>query len=326
MSHPVNSPALAPRRLSPWRQVGQAVDGCANAHEALAAAGLVGWNIRKQRQSASEITEHGVTSIENPEKVMLVRTDPRTGKTRYLSTVGKDYGIKQNEDQADVIDALVAESGANGLAQAGTLKDGRQTFVTMKLPTTIRLADVDPVEMYLETSNSHDGSMAFRVKVIPYRLICSNGLAVAISNKISEVTIRHTSKSEIKVEEIRSKLGLMYEYAEAFEAEASRMLETPMTTDEFRELIATVWPVDERHAPTRTRMNAERRGRELLTLWTSAETQATIRGTRWAGWQAVTEYLDHFAPAKTAEVRASRVLTSDSVAKRKQHAFDLLTA
>lgn len=311
-------------RLTPWRQVGKSVAGSRNAHEALAVAGLAGWNIRKLQQSASEVTGRGAISIANPEQVMLVRDDPWTGTARYLSTVGRTYGIKQNEESADVIDALVAESGAAGLAEAGQLDDGRRTFVTMRLPQTMRVAGVDPIELHLVVFTSHDGSTAWRVMLVPYRIWCANQLPVAIKDKVRSVSIRHTSKSAINVAEIRSKLGLMYEYADAFEQQAARMLNTEMAADEFGELVATVWPVDEKTATSRTLSNARRRHGQLTRLWTSAETQAPIRGTRWAAFQAVTEYLDHYSPAKTSRVRANRVLTSEDLAKKKQTAYDLL--
>ena len=63
-------------------------------------------------------------------------------------------------------------------------------------------------------------------------------------------------------------------------------------------------------------------------MWT-ADTNANIRGTRWAAYQAVTEYLDHTAPiaAKTdqADARAERALTSTTIEATKIRAFDLLT-
>ncbi|GAB3289158.1 DUF932 domain-containing protein [Parasphingorhabdus pacifica] len=328
MSFPVNTQTeangpLDPARLSPWRQIGAPVGDCVNARQALEKAGLAGWNIRKLKQSGTEITPDGVSTVDNPEKVMLVRNDPATNRVRYLSTVGDGYGIRQNEEQADLLDALVAESGAQSLADAGQLDDGRRTFVTMKLPETMTVAGVDPVDLYLAVFNSHDGSSAFRVMLVPFRVWCANQLGVAIRDKVSEVSIRHTRNAEIKVEDIRNKLGLMYAYAEAFESEARKMIDTELTTPEFRDIVETIWPVDD-NAPTRTRNNADRRRGELMRLWRSADTQKAVRSTRWAGWQAVTEYLDHFQPAKDASVRAHRVLTSGTVADRKQRAFELL--
>lgn len=317
---------LDPRRRAAWAQIGTSVQSTGSAHEALVTAGLAGWNIRKVFQRGSEITPEGVTTIDNPEQVMLVYSDPaRDGATRYLSTVGKDYGVHQNEEGAAVIDTLVAESGARGAGYAGQLAGGKRTFVTIQLPGTMRVDGVDAMELHLVVFSSHDGSSAFRVMLVPFRPICANQQNIAIANHVSCVSIRHTSKSEISVAEIRSKLGLLYEYADAFEREAQQLIRTQMTRDEFADLTAQVWPV-KANASARTVSNARRRTGALMRLWTDAQTQAPIRGTRYAAFQAVTEYLDHDAPAKDDLVRAARVLGSDDVAKRKQRTFDLLAA
>ena len=59
-------------------------------------------------------------------------------------------------------------------------------------------------------------------------------------------------------------------------------------------------------------------------LFTDAPTQASIRGTAWAGWQAITEYVDFYAPAPNQNRRAERTLTSATVTGIKQKAHDLL--
>ncbi|MEU6155302.1 DUF932 domain-containing protein [Actinosynnema sp. NPDC047251] len=315
-----------PGRDSAWATLGTEVSRHGDALQAMRAAGLTGWNIRKAAQSGMDVSPLGATVVDNPDQVMLVRTDPRTGRTRYLSSVGKGYGVTQNEDQAAVLDTLVAESGAPGLAHVGWMDDGRRTFATMKLPETMRIGGIDRVELYLAVFDSHDGSAAFRVCAVPFRVACANQLGLAVASAVSSVEIRHTSRSRIDVAEIRAKLGLIHRYADAFDATANRLLATDLTTSRFREIVETVWPVDDRTAPPRARANADRRRNTLLRLWTDAPTQAGIRGTNWAGLQAVTEYLDHFAPAASPTVRAHRALTSGTVARRKQHAFDLLAA
>ncbi|GAA2678929.1 MULTISPECIES: DUF932 domain-containing protein [Actinosynnema] len=314
----------APGRRSAWARLGTNVANAGSAQEALVAAGLAGWNIRKVKMSGAALSVDGVTSIDNPEKVMLVRTDPRTGKPRYLSTVGRNYGVHQNEAGAALIDTLVAESGARGTGYAGEIENGRRTFVTIELPGTMHVDGTDVLTLHLVVFNSHDGSSAFRVMIVPFRPFCANQQNIAIREQVSSVSIRHTRKSTINVEEIRSKLGLLYAYSSAFEAEAQRLIRTSMSDAEFHDLIREVWPV-KNNATARTLNNAERRIGQLTRLWTSAQTQAPIRGSRWAAFQAFTEYLDHHAPAKTPDIRANRVLVGDDVAKRKQLTWDLLT-
>jgi hypothetical protein len=67
-----------------------------------------------------------------------------------------------------------------------------------------------------------------------------------------------------------------------------------------------------------------------LFLFHDAATQAGIRGTAWAGYQAVAEYVDHYAPVRAkndaATARASRLPTSDASTKTKRRAWSGLTA
>lgn len=327
MSHPRSTAELTPldpSRLSAWAQIGTSVSGTGSAREALHVAGLANWNIRKVPMQGTDITADGVTTIDNPSQVMLVYTDPDTRASRYLSTVGKNYGVHQNEAGAALIDALVAEAGATAPSFAGSLDGGRQTFVTIALPDTVYVDGVDLMQLHLVVFNSHDGSSAFRVMIVPFRIVCANQLSLSIRHHVSSVSIRHTSRSQINVEEIRSKLGLLYKYGHAFEAEAQRLIRTEMTNAEFQDLIREVWPLKD-GATSRTLSNDRRRRGELTRLWTSAPTQEPIFGTRWAGLQAVTEYLDHSAPAGSELVRAHRVMGSDDVAKHKQSAYDLLS-
>ncbi|MFD7874159.1 DUF932 domain-containing protein [Streptomyces sp. NPDC059766] len=53
----------------------------------------------------------------------------------------------------------------------------------------------------------------------------------------------------------------------------------------------------------------------ISNLFVHADTQAGIRGTRWAGYNALTEYANHVAPvrgktsAERADARAERVIS-----------------
>ncbi len=323
INHTAVSTPLDPTRRSSWSILGTPVTRARNAQEALVAAGLAGWNIRKLDMSSTELDTTGITTIDNPEQVMLVRTDPRTGNTRYLSTVGRNYGVVQNEAGAALLDTLVAESGAEGIGYAGHLDNGRKVFVTIPLPETMYIEGIDAIQLHLVVFTSHDGSSAFQVMLVAFRIACANQQHMAIRGNHGCVSIRHTSRSTINVEQIRASLGLLHTYSAAFENEARRLINTPMTNREFDDLIRQMWPVKP-DAPVRTRNNARRRNSHLTRLWSSAPTQAPIRGTRWAAYQAITEYLDHVTPAASPDVRAKRVLTSSDVATKKQRAYDLL--
>lgn len=330
MSHEIEqfsdgSAAFASARLDAWHRLGTITRDCMTGTDVMTTAQLGDWNVRKLAQSGTEITADGVTTIDNPEKLMTVRNHPVTGHTDYLGTVGTDYVVRQNEEQVELLDALVDASGARHFETAGSLRGGRETFVTMKLPQTMRLAGTDSVDFYIVVLNSHDGSSAFRIMISPVRVVCANTQSMAVQRARASYSIRHTKNSGIRIAEVRQKLGLLWDYCAEFEAEAERMIQAELSTREFRQVIEQVWPFDGTTASVRARNNHERRTTTLLRLWHDAETQAVIRGTRWAGLQAITEYLDHHSPAKNADVRANRVLTSNALSDKKQRAHQLLT-
>lgn len=312
-------------RVSPWQMIGTSTRGAASAQEALEHAGLANWQIRKVHQTGSELSDSGVQVIDNPDAVMLVRNDPlRGGKTRYLSTVGPRYGIRQNEEQAELIDALVAESGSEGVAEAGSLRDGKRTFITMELPAQMKVGGFDVVKRRLAVYNSHDRTSALRVRMDLLRQVCANGLTATIPGHSAQVSIKHTSRSKLNVAAIRGKLGALYDYADSFEAEAERMINETMRTGEFFDLVDKVWPVKD-DASKQARNNADTRRGKLEFLWSDAPTQRGITGTKWAAYQAITEYVDHYSRAKTDTVRALRVVSgAASVVNPKNHAWRLL--
>src|SRR3954465_15900028 len=100
------------------------------------------------------------------------------------------------------------------------------------------------------------------------------------------------------------------------------MINEMLSMGEFEKVVAELWPLaDDASEPTKN--NHKKRAATLRYLIRDADTQAAINGTRWAGFQAITEYIDHYAPAKDARPRAARAVTGP-VAELKTRAFDLL--
>jgi hypothetical protein len=121
---------------------------------------------------------------------------------------------------------------------------------------------------------------------------------------------------------------LTFAYAEAFQAEADAMIAQACTDAEFAEIVARLWPIEEKSERSKT--IGANRSHALNRLWRRSPTNEAIRGTRWAAYQAITEYTDHFAPIGDKRnpdgARAERALTSASGALVKTRAFDLVRA
>ncbi|MFE0678682.1 DUF932 domain-containing protein [Streptomyces sp. NPDC058867] len=305
--------AFASANTSAWHKLGTVTDGAMTAEEAMSLASLSGWNVRLLPLTATEMTAEGTTPVEVAQHFATARTHPKTGRTQTLGVVGSDYHPVQNEEHAEFLNLLADESGAH-FETAGSLKDGRQVFLTMKMPQTLTIGGGDDVDLYLAASNSHDGGSAFRLMVTPVRVVCANTLRAAIHGVRSSFVVRHTAGAKARIAQARSALGLTFRYAEEFERAAQRMIEAEMTLGELKSVVDAMWPVkDSDHARAKT--NQRQRWGAVSDLFERAGTQAGIRGTRWAGYNALTEYANHVAPsrgrtdAEKANARAERVIS-----------------
>lgn len=314
--------AFASARLSAWHQLGTVTEQCMTADEIMTKAWLGGWKVRKIDLQGVEVTDAGTQIIDCPDKWMTVRTNIVSGVTEYLGVVGDDYQVVQNEQVAEMLDTLVDESGSH-FETAGSLRGGKSVFVTMKLPAGMRVAGVDDLDLYLAATSGHDGTQSLRVDATPVRIVCANTQRAALRDTKGYYVFRHTSNVHQQIAQCREAMGLMWTYLDDFQAEAEKMLNETLTMGEFEKIVAQLWPVADNASDT-TRNNAKKRASTLRYLIRDADTQAAIKGTRWAGFQAVTEYVDHYFPAKDDAVRATRAVTGP-IAEIKNHAFELLS-
>jgi phage/plasmid-like protein (TIGR03299 family) len=314
--------AFASARLSAWHQLGTVTDNTMKAEEIMAKAFLGNWGVRKIRLVGIDDVDGTEVQIPADDKRMTVRRNPVTGQTEYLGVVGQEYGVVQNEQCAEILDRLVDQVGGAHFETAGSLRRGKSVFVTMKLPAAMEIAGVDRMDLYLIGTTSHDGTAALRVDASPIRVVCANTQRAAFQHAVGTYTFRHTSNVGSQISQAREALGLMWKYMDTFQAAAERMINETLATGEFEKIVAQLWPVPE-DASDKTRNNAKERLGTLKYLLRDADTQAAIRDSRWAGYQAITEYLDHVQPAKNPLVRANRVV-SGKVPELKIRAFDLL--
>src|SRR6195952_357331 len=247
------SASFVSAREHAWHRLGTVVPQQFDAAQAMSYAKLGGWNVRLvELQTAPVLDENGVTpALAVPDRYATVRTNPVNGGTDVLGVVGPAYTVIQNEAHADLLNTLVDQSGAH-FETAGSLRGGRAVFLSMKLPTTMQIGGIDPVDLYLVALNSHDGTSAFRLLVSPVRVVCANTQALAIRRAQSSFSIRHTSGAGGHVAQAREALGLTFRYTDAFQAEAEKMIDRAITDDQFTEIVGQLWATDSTTARSKT--------------------------------------------------------------------------
>jgi len=313
-------------REDAWHRLGTTVHEDINALDAMKIANLTDWDVRKLPLFAESDLDGKRIDIDA--KYATVFTNPVTKRVQQLGVVGSHYTPVQNETHADLLDALVDESGAK-IETLGNLRGGRETFITMKMPETMQLGGVDAVETYVVALNSHDGTSAFRFMVTPIRVVCANTLAAALGAAKSTFSIRHTRNSGARIAEAREALGLTFKYVEAFELEAQRMIEQTITDAQFAEITKSIFG-DPEKAPARSKLNIEGHIDAVTALWNESATLQNVKGTAWAGYNTITEYADHFVGVRTkrdvADRRAERAVLAKPVQRLKTKAFAAFSA
>lgn len=331
--------SVASARLDMWHRLGTVLPDLMTAEQALDAAHLARWNVRKKDlwiAGDPVLTADGVSegrAIKVDGKFATVRTNPINGQENVLGVVGDQYTVIQNEEHAELLNTLVQESGAH-FETAGALFGGRQTFISMKLPRKIELTGLhgnrDVTELYLIARNSHDGTSAFQLLISPVRPVCMNTIRAAISQMVSSFSIRHTTNAKANIEIARQALGMTTRYVDTLEVKMQAMIQREVTKVEATDTLRKVFKFEDVPGVSdRTRRSQNERIGDVIKLWTSSPTITGFHESAFGLYQSVVEWTDHFAPVSgkgnPAVLRAERIAKGGDWDRIKTESFKLLS-
>ena len=319
----------------PWHGLGTYVENEVTAAAAIKLAGL-DWESEKRElfiQGENEVDGIPVIGQKVPDKFAVTRmTD-----NKILGVVGSDYEIIQNLDAFEFMDSIIGE-GQAVYHTAGSLFGGRRIFMTVKLPGEISVGP-DSIQKYLVLASGHDGSFALHVKWTPIRVVCWNTLNAALEvgrngKPRNSVSIRHTRNYKQNISEARELLQLTDYYYQQIEKCFNRLIDTQITVAGVKEFTEQLLPLakdDEGNEKASKYIQTRRDEIVDLTYNGKGQDAAEVRGTRWAAYNAVTEFVDH---QRKYYVRDGSDQTSEAVemvgkiwgggAMMKQRAFELL--
>lgn len=295
--------AFVSAREDAWHRLGTVLDDAFTAEQAMEQGLLGGWNVRAL---PVEATDDSGEVLAVTDRRAIVRTNPVNQQAEYLGTVGNAYHIIQNEEHAELLNAIVDESGAH-FETAGAINGGRQVFITMKLPGHMNIGGVDQVDQYLAAMNSHDGSTPFTLMTTPVRVVCENTLNMALQGVGNGAyRVRHTSGAERFIRgQAREALDLSFKYLDGFQEMAEQLINTEMSQTRFEEIIRKEFGAPEDASPHMVTRSAARQD-EFAQLFADAHTHEAVRNTAWAGFNALTEWYDHQSPTRGAADESTR--------------------
>ena len=283
--------------MSSYMLLGKEAQGT-TAQEVLQNAGL-DFTVSKH---PSGYMNHDGRFIGNPGHFVTVRDD--TGMP--LGQIGKTYHVYQNEDTLGIADALVSE-GLIDWDRIANIDQGRKIVASFRMPEGFSIAGWDDIEQHVYLMNSHDGSSGVRVIPANFRLACSNQFAYldSLLRKAGinprALSIRHSSKINERVSELRAALKVVDHLNETFANTAEDMMKVELElADRIGYYIDAVGLkteeelIDKVENPYGLTTRGQNTLDRLLELEAS-ETNTTggIGGTAWSAFNTVTEYLDH---------------------------------
>jgi len=299
----------------PWHGLGIKLNEPATAKQAIVAADL---DYKVEKAPLSWMVGDHKAWIEDHKAV--VRMDTK----QALGVVGDGYKLIQNVEAFSFFDTIVGEGKAI-YHTAGALGRGERIWVLAKLPKDLVIAREDVVEKYMILTNSHDGTSALKCYFSPVRVVCQNTLSMSLKDAKDGISIRHSGDIMSKVKEARRVLGISIKYYETFEEIAQFMAKKQLSKADVETYFDKVLGIDK--AREKESAVLENRKDDLLGLFEHGKgnDRPGVRGSLWAGYNAVTEFVDHYKTIKGQGDDPTNRLKSiwfGAGARLKEKAFD----
>lgn len=306
----ITGPKYGEPRDMPWNVMGKhlAPTHRTNITKALKGAGL---DYEVTLENVQAVTESGLVLPADKSKA-VVRPTPEGPKV--IGMVGNRFTPIQNRDAFSIAQDLTGDFGAeiDGLAD---FRHGGASILVLKMPQSMTLhhpdgGAEDVVDLNLLVKNAHDGSGALSFMLTPLRVECTNVLPMAAASAKMVWKISHTPNADDRHNLAKQAILEAVGYSQEFTTAAQTMLDTPMVDAEFAKIVANLWKVkDGAEGKVAERKRAIQA--EVVALYKTSPTLDNIRGTRWAGYNALTEYLDHFRPVKGNGEKAQRLARAE---------------
>lgn len=284
----------------PWHGIGTVIMDAPTSEDALKLAKL-DWDVIQ-----SPVFMDNGNMI--PDWFANVRSDTK----EPLGLVRTRYNIVQNKDAFAFVDDIIENT--QGIEcryeTAGSLFNGKRTFMLVRLPD-LDLAG-DKAESYMFLMNSHDGSSGMIAGVSNVRVVCNNTLQFAISQagKAERIwNIRHTKNLEGRAQEAAESLKLAVSYQDKVGQIAWEMAEKKVNEEQFFKKLFNAWNADA----------SEKSKAKLYTniheIYTNKDDLQNFRGTAWGLYNAVADWESNKETRTSADNKMLQFCTGDELLK-----------
>lgn len=273
-------------RTDPYEYMGCDVTDLTDTDEMLAAGGA---DFDVTLGPVSVTTPNGV--IDSPEHRAIVRTDT----DEVFGIHSKGYTIVQYRDVFQSARDALAASGIDGTVETcGVIDGGRQFYSSILIDRgTVDPGGIaDKINTRLNLITSHDGTLGICYAFGSFRVVCSNQ-SPTIRGSQHRVTAKHTKNVQDRINVGLKALAMSAAAHKQFVDEATELQRQPSSEEKVLRTIEKLWgkAADMDEGAKRTRL--ENRTAAIMSIYRSDTCVGAVGHTRWAEYNAFTEYLDH---------------------------------
>jgi len=292
---------------TPWHRLGTELDetDIFDWQKTCVKSGL-DWDV----ELVSLVTADSQVKVENK----AVR---RSSDQKILGVVGPRFQPLQNKDAFGWFQPFLDAKEAS-LECAGSLRSGSRVWVLARLNrSAIEVAAGDIVEKFLLLSHGHDGSLSVRVGFTPIRVVCANTLAMAHGSDASKlIRVKHSRSVLDNLAAIRETISIANERFEATAEQYRRLARKSINQADVRKYVYRVLDIaDESKASTRI-MNIAQAMIDLAETGRGNDLPS-VRGSLWASWNGITQYLAYNRGSNT-DSRLDSLWFGDSAVLNKK--------
>lgn len=283
MSHEIESIAWAGE--VPWHGLGVEVDPNISAHEAMMQAGL-NWKVEKVPLFYSKAGNPELCEVKG--QVGIKRVDSQ----EILGVTTPAYVPFQNEEAFEVFQRVL-DTGLAKFEAAGSLRGGKIVWALAHIQSDdLAVTGGDIVRPYVLLSAGHDAKRAIKAGFTPQRVICRNTLYAAESNDLSRlVRVAHKGAVKANVEALIDAMDLTVQEFRTTAEGYRRMLDTPINQEDLREYVRVTLGLVESTENKRATNVIDK----VVGFANDGVGNDPVRGTVWAAYNGVTQWLSHVA-------------------------------
>jgi phage/plasmid-like protein (TIGR03299 family) len=292
MAHEIASMAFVAE--TPWHGLGNQLPKNQPLEVWQRSAGM-DWTI-KEAEVLYSVADVGINVRPVVDNKVLYRSD----SLEPLSVVSKRYQVVQPKEVLEFYRDLVSAGGFE-LETAGVLKGGRKLWALAKTGQETVLSGGDKVKAYLLLATSCDGSLATTAQFTSVRVVCSNTLQLAVSDRAGAVRVPHSTKFDPAA--VKRELGIGLSAWDSFLVGIRSMAERKVNKFEAMNFLVDV--LGDPALPLNEQPN-QKALQSVHALFAGAgkgADMAAANGTAWGLLNAVTEYVDHERRARSQDYR-----------------------